>query len=417
MKIIYLHQYFNTPSMSGGTRSYEFAKRLVSMGHEVNIVTSCREKKNNKYVVSIEEGIKIHWIPIYYSNYLSFSARIISFFKFAWLSYFKAKNFNADLIFASSTPLTVSIPGILLSKKKKIPLVFEVRDLWPSVPIALKVLKNYFICLLAKYMENFVYKYSKGIIVLSPTMKNNIIYNNKISSSKIAVIPNSCDLKEFKYSLKLERNFRKKRSWLGNKPLLLYAGTFGKVNNLEYAVNLAFVLNKINSNIKILLVGDGIEKNKLIEISKKKKVFQNNIFIEEPVSKYQMREYLSAATMCANFVIDVKETWSNSANKFFDTLAAEKPIFLNHGGWMEDLVFSNKFGMCAYGKPMHIVAKELDNLMNDKKWLKKSGKISKKIAKSYFSRDLHASQLEKILLIIKKKQSKSIEKIAPGIYK
>ena len=121
MKIIYIHQYFNTPRMSGGTRSYEFAKRLVSMGHEVNMITSYRGKKKLKYFVTREKGIKVHWIPIPYSNYLSFRNRIIVFLKFACLSYFKAKDICADLIFASSTPLTVAIPGILLSKKKKFP--------------------------------------------------------------------------------------------------------------------------------------------------------------------------------------------------------------------------------------------------------------------------------------------------------
>jgi glycosyltransferase involved in cell wall biosynthesis len=405
MKIIYFHQYFNTPSMSGGTRSYEFARRLVSMGHEVNMITSYRGKKINKYFITREKGIKIHWIPIYYSNYLSFSNRIITFLKFAWFGYFKAKDLSADLIFASSTPLTISIPGILISKKKNIPLVFEVRDLWPSVPIALKILKNYFICYLAKCLENFVYRYAKAIIVLSPTMKKIIISNNKISPSKIAVIPNSSDLKEFKYSSKLEKDFRKKRHWLGTSPLLLYAGTFGKVNNLQYAVNLAFALNKINSNIKILLVGDGIEKNRLIEESKKKGVFQNNIFFEDSVPKYKMREYFSAATVCASFVINVKETWANSANKFFDTLASGKPIFLNHGGWMYDMVNYNNLGIAIYNETILKVAKKLDSFMNNKILMQKSKQNALAVAKKFFNREILAKNFEHVLVSAKKSET------------
>jgi hypothetical protein len=68
---------------------------------------------------------------------------------------------------------------------------------------------------------------------------------------------------------------------------------------------------------------------------------------------------LSAANITANFVIDIRENWANSANKFFDGLAAGKPIFLNHGGWMQDLVLINKCGLCMHGKKMEIVAKEL----------------------------------------------------------
>ena len=401
MKIIYFHQYFNTPSMPGGTRSYEFARRLVSMGHEVNMITSYRGTKIKKYFITKEKGIKVHWIPIYYSNYLSFSNRIFAFIKFAWLSYFKAKDLSADLVFASSTPLTISIPGILISKKKNIHLVFEVRDLWPAVPIALKVLKNYFICCLAKCLENFVYSYAKAIIVLSPTMKKTIISNNKILSSKIAVIPNGSDLIEFKYSSKLEKDFRKKRRWLGTNPLLLYAGTFGKVNNLKYAVNLAFALNKINSNIKILLVGDGIEKNRLIEESKKKRVFQYNIFFEDSAPKYKMREYFSAATVCASFVINVKETWANSANKFFDTLASGKPIFLNHGGWMYDIVNYNNLGIAVYNETISKVAKRLDSFMNNKTLMQKSRQNSLAVAKKLFNREILAKNFEHVLVSTK----------------
>ena len=403
--------------MSGGTRSYEFARRLVLMGHEVNMITTYREKKINKYFVTREAGINIHWIPIYYSNHLNFSSRIIAFLKFAWFAYFKAKNISADLIFASSTPLTVSIPGILLSKKKKIPLIFEVRDLWPSVPIALKVLKNNFICFLAKQLEDFVYRYSKVIIALSPTMKKNIIINNKISSSKIIVIPNGSDLKEFKYSSKLEKKFRKKRLWLGNNPLLLYAGTFGKVNNLQYAVNLASALYKINSNIKILLVGNGIEKDNLIKIAKKKKVFQRNIFFEDSVSKYQIREYFSAATICASFVISIKEAWANSANKFFDTLASGKPIFLNHGGWMYDIVNRNNLGIATHSTSIVEVAKKLDSFIKNKTLVKKSSKNSLIVAKRFFNRDILAKNLEEVLVYVKNNKLENLDNFQPNNYK
>ena len=91
MKIIYLHQYFNTPEMIGSTRSYEIAKGLIKMGHEVTIITSYREKfKNNKWFETEVEGIKVHWIPIEYSNRANFLKRLNAFLLFAFKSYFKS---------------------------------------------------------------------------------------------------------------------------------------------------------------------------------------------------------------------------------------------------------------------------------------------------------------------------------------
>ena len=60
MKIIYIHQYFNTPRMTGGTRSFEMARRLVAMGHEVHIVTSSRDHSSSKdSYFTREEGYRI----------------------------------------------------------------------------------------------------------------------------------------------------------------------------------------------------------------------------------------------------------------------------------------------------------------------------------------------------------------------
>ena len=83
MKIIYLHQYFNTPDMSGGTRSYEMARRMVSAGHEVHMITSIRESgsNTNDWLLTEEAGIQVHWYPVPYSNHMTYSMRIKAFFR------------------------------------------------------------------------------------------------------------------------------------------------------------------------------------------------------------------------------------------------------------------------------------------------------------------------------------------------
>jgi glycosyltransferase involved in cell wall biosynthesis len=419
MKITYLHQYFITPNMTGGggTRSYEFAKRLVKMGHEVNMITTWTKPDDRKNWIETEEsGIKIHWLPLPYSNHMKYKDRIKAFLIFALKSSKKAASIDTDIIYATSTPLTISLPAIYAAFKKKVPMVFEVRDLWPKIPIVLKIIKNPILKIITNTLEYLTYRYAKSIVALSPAMKEGIITKN-ISHKKIAVIPNSCDLKNFEYNQKLEMNFRQRRPWLSNNPLLVYAGTFGRINNLQYAIRLAEALKKINSNVKILLIGDGVERNYLINEAKLKKVFEINLFFENSIPKSDISEIFSSATMCANFVMDVKETWANSANKFFDTLAAGKPIFLNHGGWMQDLISFNNCGLCMHGKPMNLVAEELENAMNNNDWLKAAGKTSRILAKKYFDRDLLAKQLEEVLIATKDGNLQLIEKIAPGIYR
>jgi glycosyltransferase involved in cell wall biosynthesis len=396
MKIIYLHQYYNTLNYSGSTRSFEFSKKLIEMGHEVVVVTSFRETfKNNIWFQTNDSQINIHWLPLQYSNRFTFLKRLKIFLLFAWKSYFKIKKIEADIIFASSTPLTIAIPAIFAAYKKNIPMIFEVRDLWPDIPIAMKILKNPILIFFSKLLEMWAYKYSNAIITLSPEMKDGIV-KKKVDKKKIAIIPNSSDIEMFKSDEKLAKNFRYKRPWLKNRPLLVYTGAFGQVNDLSYLIRLSEELIKCNSQIKILLLGDGFEKEKLIATAKKSNVYKKNIFFENPVPKKDIPAIYSAANIISNIVVDVRENWANSANKFFDGLAAGKPIFLNHGGWMQDLVLKYGCGLCAYGKNIEEVAKELDLAINNKTWLKSSGEASKNLAKIYFDRKIHVLQLEKI---------------------
>ncbi|TOD55041.1 glycosyltransferase WbuB, partial [Vibrio parahaemolyticus] len=86
MKIIYLHQYFKKPSMNGGVRSYEFAKRLVLDGHHVIMVTSDTENKFKGWKIEFVDGIEVHWVSVPYSNNLNFWGRILAFLKFIVLA-------------------------------------------------------------------------------------------------------------------------------------------------------------------------------------------------------------------------------------------------------------------------------------------------------------------------------------------
>lgn len=417
MKIIYLHQYFITPESSGGTRSYEFAKSLVKMGHEVTMITSFRETyKDKKWFETEESGIKVHWLPLEYSNRSNFFERLKVFGSFAWKSYLKIKKIEGDIIFASSTPLTIAIPGVLISKSKNIPLVFEVRDLWPDVPIAMKILKNPVLIYLSKLLERWAYKNSSSIVALSPEMKKGIV-SKKVAPNKVAVIPNSSDLKQFEYNEKLSNNFRFSRPWLKNNPLMVYAGTFGKVNDLMYAVRLACELQKLQSKMKILLIGDGFEKEQLISNAKKSGVLDKNIFFENPLPKKDMQACLSASSITANFVTDIRENWANSANKFFDGLAAGKPIFLNHGGWMQDLVLKYNCGLCMHGKKIEEVAKQLDLVVSDNIWLKNAGTSSKNLAQKFFDRNIHSDQLETILTLTINNKLELINNVTKEFYK
>lgn len=417
MKIIYLHQYFNTPDMSGGTRSYEMARRLVSAGHEVHIITSHRgqDHMNAGWYKTEEEGINVHWYPVPYSNHMSFIQRVRAFVSFAKAARKRAILLGGDIIYATSTPLTIALPAVFAAKKHNIPMVFEVRDLWPEMPIAVGALRNPLLCFMAKQLEKWAYKNSAAIVALSPGMKDGVVGTGYLQE-RVAVIPNSSDNSIFNKNIALAEKFRNKRDWLGDSPLLVYTGTIGKVNGVSYLVGLASELLKSNSDIKILVVGDGAEREDVISLAKQVGVFEKNLFFEAKVAKKEIPALLSAATIAAVLFVDLPEMRVNSANKFFDALASGTPVLLNYGGWMHELVKKHNCGLAMWNQPLNSVARTLQTHAHDITWLQTAGEAARALAEEEFDRDLLANQLIAVLETTIQGRPERASSIAPGIY-
>jgi glycosyltransferase involved in cell wall biosynthesis len=397
MKIIYLHQYFNSPNMSGSTRSFEMARRLVEMGHQVEIVTSTRGYDISSHDLrTIESGITVNWIRVNYSNQMNFWRRIFAFLKFAFLAFLKARKLKGDIIFASSTPLTISLPGIFAARLNRIPFYFEVRDLWPEVPISMGILNNPFLRFLALKLEKFSYKNATGIIALSEDMKRGIVKTG-YSSKNIKVIPNGADLDLFDFKKSTKTSLRFKYGFNQDDIIILYPGTFGVVNNLEYIVHIAQKLSS-QINVKFLLVGDGVERDMIIKKAKEYNLFQQNMFFFEPVPKNEMPDFFSMSDIVISTILPIKELESNSANKYFDALASGTCVVINHGGWQEEELQKFKCGF-SLSRDLDEAYSKLQFYLNDRKLLDVMGLNGRYLAQKKYSRDYLAQELAAFLKV------------------
>jgi len=304
MNILYLHQYFNTPSMPGSTRSYEFAKRLVARGDTVHMVTTNWQGKS-KLSFTNESGINVYWAPIPYANKMNFLERISAYLGYVWFTFIIGHKLNYDLIIASSTPLTIAIPALWLKRVKRAKMIFEVRDLWPQLPIAIGGLKSPIMIKIAQFLEKKAYAGSEKVIALSTGM--NSVLEERVPSNKISVVTNLSDRKNFNVSDQKGINFRKNYPGISNHPLIVYTGAFGRVNGVIYLVEIAKEIQKINSNVRFLLIGDGYEKDKIQKRSIKYGLFNKVLFINGYLPKNEMPDLLSAATITTSFFIDLPE--------------------------------------------------------------------------------------------------------------
>lgn len=403
MRVLYLHQYFTPPQGSSGTRSYEFARRLIAAGHDVCVITSaaflpeCERQSDSLVYRTIIDGVPLVVINVPYRNEMPFSARIQAFLRFAALSALEALRQPADVIFATSTPLTIAIPGLLAALLKRIPMVFEVRDLWPELPIAMGALRNPFARWAAKALEWAAYHGAAHIITLSPGMTDGVMRRG-IPAERVTTIPNSCDIDLFDVPPERGYNFRQRIPNLGiDQPLVVYTGSFGKIYGITYLVDMAKAMQAINPEVCFLLVGSGEEKRQVIVKAQSNGTLDQNLFVWEPLPKTEIPDLLSAATIALSLVIPIQSLWNNSANKFFDALAAGKPVAINYEGWQAELLSRSGAGLVLPPNDPASAAKLLASFLQDSERVKKAGVAAKDLAHAKFHRDEMARQLEEIL--------------------
>jgi glycosyltransferase involved in cell wall biosynthesis len=350
-----------------------------------------------KWKHTVEEGIEVYWLPVRYDNKMSYFERIKAFLKFAIMAGPKAATFKADIIFATSTPLTIIIPALWAKWSLKVPIVFEVRDLWPELPIAMKAIRNPVLKLGAKWLEKLAYKNSEHIVALSPGMKKGILKAG-IADEKVTVIPNSSDVSLFTVKESAGISFRSQYDWLNNRPLVVYTGTLGHINGVGYLVELANEMAEIDPEVCFLIVGDGAEYQKVYKLAISRGVLNKNLFMLGSFPKTEVVKVLNAADIATSLFIDLEPMWANSANKFFDALASGTPVAINYGGWQKDMLESTGAGIYLDVNDYKKAAKDLFNFMNSKSHLSKAQAASRKLAVDRFNRDRLALDLLNILV-------------------
>lgn len=395
MRIIYLHQYFNTPEMSGSTRSFEVARRLVAAGHHVDMITSFQEPTMRKGWFTTEvSGMRVHWLPVTYSNRLHYLARMSAFIKFAIRAASRSRNVEGDVVFATSTPLTIAIPAVYAARRHRIPMVFEVRDLWPEIPIAIGAFKNPILRFAARALERFSYVNSTAVVALSPGIAEGV-RRTGYPGDKIAIVPNASDLELFRRNSSQGCAFR---GWMGvgeGKILVGYLGTLGRINGVSYLVRVASALQG-DPRFVFLTVGDGQERELVAALARSEGVLDKNFMMLTKIAKDQVPALLSAVDIATSLFLPIPQMESNSANKFFDALAAGCCVAINYGGWHAQLLKEADAGVRLASDPRQAAA-ALQLLAGEPERMRGYGLNARKLAEEKFSRDELAAKIQAVL--------------------
>ena len=406
MHILYLHQYFATRKGTTGTRSYEFARRLVGKGHRVTMMTSGLENREfavpegQRYAEFEADGISVVAIAAAYNDPqlgtgMSGWRRMLEFYRFARLAGRVGKGLvKPDVVFATHTPLTIGLAGLELGRHFDVPLVFEVRDLWPEALVNVGALRNRAGIWWLRRMAKKIYAGAMHIVAVSPGMKDGIVRAG-VSAKKVTMIPNASDLDLFRPDL--DGSEQRKRLGLGDRFAAIYFGAMGMANGLDYAINAARILaERGKDDIVLVLHGSGGKRAELEDMVHKHGL-NNVIFSDLVPDKAELAGIVAGCDACMTIYRASKEhTWS--PNKMFDALAAGKPTLINVPGWLGEMIENNNCGRSLDPHRPEALADALEELAADPDLCRRMGKNSRALAEREFDRGKVADRLESVLM-------------------
>lgn len=389
MKILYFYQYYATPKGSWGTRVHEFAQEWVKQGHQVQVVTSIYSKSDLKASRFIEhqnfDGVDVTVINVRIDNKQPFIKRIYTFLAYALCSIYYALFAQADVVVASSGPITVGIPGLVAHLIRGKKLVFEARDLWPEGAIELGLIRNKWIQKVAFWLEAKCYTSSSLVVALSIGMRQNI--ERRFPGVRVIDVTNAANIPLFSTPVEFEG-----RGLLKPKKYAIYTGNIGVVNNSLWLLEAAKELKKRGrTDIKILLVGEG-QQRELIQ-AEIDKHHLSNLLVWGLMPKTDLvgliqHSMVSLVPLKGSPVLD-----TSSPNKFFESLAAGVPVIQNTQGWMKDFLIENEVGFTLDPNNPIQLAEKLIELDQEGEKLHEMGQKAKVLAARLFDKNYLASKM------------------------
>jgi glycosyltransferase involved in cell wall biosynthesis len=406
MHILLIHQVFAALDEPGGTRHHEFARYLAARGHQVTVITSPLSYLSGDKIplssfppfprkTGVEEGGRVTILHAYTYTALhkSFVHRFLFFISFMASSFWIGLGVkNVDVVWGTSPPIFQGITTWALARLKRVPFLFEVRDLWPKFAIAVGVLRNRTLIRLSLWLERFLYHRADRVIVNSPGY---VAHVKERGARCVELVPNGADPDmfdpangglEFKSANHLEDKF-----------VVLYAGAHGLSNDLGVVLGAAKLLQDgiVNSEITLILLGDGKEKPVLQKQAAGMSLA--NVLFLPPIPKTQMAEALAGADACIAILKPIEAYKTPYPNKVFDYMAAGRPVILAIDGAIREVVEEAECGVFAQPGDPSALAEAIRKLSADKREARIMGLRGRKYLEEHFSRTLSANKLLEIL--------------------
>ena len=400
MHILLIHQVFATGDEAGGTRHYELARHLIRAGHRFTAITSTisyltgqRHSGEGWLTQQQVDGITVYRSYTYPALHRSFVHRVVSFLSFmlsSLLAGIRVK--GVDVVWGTSPPIFQGVTAWLVARLKRVPFVFEVRDLWPAFAVDMGVLRNPVLVWVAEWLERFLYRHADHIIVNSPAYVGHV-QGKGAPAGRVTLVPNGVETVVFDpeaHGAEMRREFG-----LDGRFVILYAGAHGMANDLGVVLQAADCLRD-QTDIAFVLVGDGKEKQILIRQAEEMAL--SNVYFIPAQPKARMPEFLAAADAGLAILKAIPMFTTTYPNKVFDYMAAGRPTVLAIDGVIREVVEAARGGVFVPPGDPDALAEAVCDLASDRDRCQRMGRSARAYVEAHFERIHQAEKLERVLI-------------------
>jgi glycosyltransferase involved in cell wall biosynthesis len=386
MKILLFHQFYTASGEAGISRFNIFAKywessELGVISGPVNYFTGKKEHKSFSKEKAGNISVFRAWSSDLGFGYRTFFGRLLSYGTFtlsAFLAGLLAE--RPDIIIASGPPISLGLIAGLVGFFRRIPFVYEARDMWPDDAIELGFIKNPIAIKLSYALERWIYRRAELVMTNSPGIKKFLTERKGIPERKVGVVENPAEIKELK-----DRNILRKSLGWDNKTVFIYTGSHAFVYDFDTVLDAAKELS--GESALFVFIGDGRQKPHLLERIQKEN--PQNVLSMDPVPAGEVQDYINAADVGFASLQKKDRLKFVYATKVFEYMAAGKPTVLAMEGVTAELVEKSKSGIVVPPGSMEDFKIAALSLLKDEVLRKELGANGQEfLLKNYSAEDL-----------------------------
>jgi colanic acid biosynthesis glycosyl transferase WcaI len=401
VKILYISQYFPPEIAAPAVRVSELSRHWVAAGHDVTVLTGFpnhptgivhpeyRSKLRQLVFRERVEGVQVVRTWLWPKPNRKALGRMLNFVSFAVAAAISGLFLSRpDVVIATSPQLLVGLTGLWLARAKRVPFIFEVRDLWPESLSAVGMGNDQsMLHRVLGMIAGFLYQQSDKIVVVTPAFKEHLIENWKVPATKISVVPNGVETELF--SPEKTNSSLKKELGAEDKFIVCYIGTMGMAHGLETVLQAAAELGNSSPQALFLLVGDGAEKENIAARSQAMGLTNLRIIDAQPREK--IPAYICASDVCLVLLKRTPVFETVIPTKMLEFMSCARPVILGVEGQAKKIVQEAQAGVCIQPENAQELASAVTRLVADSALRKSLGNNGRRYILKHFSRQQTAT--------------------------